>query len=87
MKVRAAAGRSGGNGAAGTRGAAAGGSNERSYSTMDEVVKMVAEAQVKTVMLTHFEQRPVDEEVIRKIFAPNTPSKVVFAVDMLELVP
>ena len=44
---------------------------------------MVAEAQVKTVVLTHFGQRLVDEEAIRKIFAANTPSKVVLAVDML----
>ena len=65
-----------------------GGANtERSHSTAEELVKMVADANVKAVVLTHFGQRPVDEDAVRRLFAASTDCKVVFAVDMLELTP
>lgn len=64
-----------------------GASTERSHSTAEELVKMVADARVKTVVLTHFGQRPVDEDAVRRLFAASTDCNVVFAVDMLELTP
>ena len=64
-----------------------GASRERSHSTAEELVKMVADAQVKTVVLTHFGKRSVDEEAVRQLFAASTDSSVIFAVDMLELTP
>lgn len=61
--------------------------SDRSHSTGDEIIKMVSEAKVKTVVLTHFGARKLNESAIKAAFAQSTDAKVIFATDLLEVTP
>ena len=56
----------------------------RSHSTFEEIITMVADSKVKTVVLNHLPTRAIDEAAVRAAFtAAGVTSQVVFAYDGL----
>ena len=59
----------------------------RAHSSLDEIGRMAKDANVKTLVLTHFAMGEVDEDATRKAIAEYFLGEIIFAYDLMEIIP
>jgi ribonuclease BN (tRNA processing enzyme) len=59
----------------------------QAHASLDEVGRMARDANVKTLVLTHFSPDGVDEEATKEAIAENFDGEIIFARDFMEIYP
>lgn len=63
------------------------GKSGSAHGSQDEIIRMASEADVHTLVLTHFGPRKLDEQAVATAIKKRFKGEVIFATDMLEVAP